>query len=318
MAADDELDGCHPAVVLDARPTLSRAEPGGANFNMTLTNPAPLSIPEGLPILLRDLIHEYTGIYFDAGRFDILLEKLAPLVSARGYRSYMEYYYLLKYEDRQRIEWQQVIEVLSVQETYYWREIAQINLLVKNVVPAWFASKQTPLRIWSAACATGEEPYTIAIALQEAGWGNHPIEIVGSDASEVALGRARRAIYRERSFRSMPAELREKYFREVPEGFETTPLIRSRVRFHRANILEKREIAGLSSAPVIFCRNLFIYFSPETIRRALYFLADAMPSEGYLFVGASESLRKLSDDFDLQEIQGAFVYVRRPRPEARR
>jgi chemotaxis protein methyltransferase CheR len=298
---------------------LSRAghDVPNSSGTMTLTNPAPLSIPEGLPVLLRDLIHEYTGIYFDAGRFDIMLEKLAPLVSARGYRSYMEYYYLLKYEDRQRIEWQQVIEALSVQETYFWREIAQVNVLVNLLVPGWFKIGQTPLRIWSAACATGEEPYTIAIALQEAGWGNHPIEIVASDASEMALAKARRGIYRERSFRSIPAHLRKKYFTEGAEGDELTPLIRSRVRFHRANILEKREIAGLSSAPVIFCRNVFIYFSPDTIRRALYYFADGMPSGAHLFVGASESLRKLSDDFDLQEIHDAFVYVRRPWPEAR-
>jgi chemotaxis protein methyltransferase CheR len=310
--------GAIPPSCLNASQQLSGAGPGAAKSDILLTQSARLSIPEGLPVLLRDLIHEYTGIYFDAGRLDIMLEKLAPLVSARGFRSYMEYYYLLKYEDRQRIEWQQVIEALSVQETYFWREISQINVLVNILVPRWFALGQTPLRIWSAACATGEEPYSIAIALQEAGWGHLPIEIVGSDASEVALAKARRAIYRERSFRSMPAELRKKHFTEVPEGFELMPQIKSRVRFHRANILEKREIAGLSSAPLIFCRNVFIYFSPDTIRRTLYYLAEDMPCGSHLFVGASESLRKLSDDFDLQEIQDAFVYVRRPRPEARR
>src|SRR5687768_10946594 len=98
---------------------------------------APLSVPEGLPALLRDLIHEYTGIHFDAGRFDIMLEKLADLVRARGFSSYMEYYYLLKYDDPLRREWQRVIEVLSVQETYFWREMGQINALVKHFVPRW-------------------------------------------------------------------------------------------------------------------------------------------------------------------------------------
>lgn len=280
----------------------------------TLTSAGPLSVPEGLPALLRDLIHEYTGIHFDTPRLDIMLEKLADLVRARDYTSYMEYYYLLKYEDRQRIEWQRVIEVLSVQETYFWREMSQINALAHTLVPRWFASGRRPVRIWSAACATGEEPYTIAIALQEAGWGNHPIEIVASDASEAALEKARRGVYRERAFRSLPPHLRRKYFTAAGNGFQLAPDIMSKVRFHRANILEKREIAGLSSAPFVFCGNVFIYFSHDTIRRALYLFADGMPSGAHLFVGASESLLKLTDQFDLQEIQDAFVYVRRDHP----
>ena len=271
---------------------------------------APLSVPEGLPALLRDLIHEYTGIHFDAARFDIMLEKLADLVRARGFRSYMEYYYLLKYDDPLRQEWQRVIEELSVQETYFWREMGQINALVKQFVPRWFANDRTPLRIWTAACATGEEPYTIAMALCEGGWGNHPIEIMASDASELAIEKARAGIYRERSFRSIPLSVRQRYFVEKGKAFQLNADIMRRVRFQRANILDKREIVGLASAPVVFCRNVFIYFSPETIRRTVYFFADAMPSGGHLFVGASESLLKLTDQFDLQEFGEGFVYVR--------
>jgi chemotaxis protein methyltransferase CheR len=86
-----------------------------------------------------------------------------------------------------------------------------------------------------------------------------------------------------------------------------------RVQFHQANILESKEIALLASSPVIFCRNVFIYFSPDTIRRALYLFANAMPPGGHLFVGASESLLKLTDQFELQELGDAFVYVRRER-----
>jgi chemotaxis protein methyltransferase CheR len=277
----------------------------------------PLTVPEGLPTLLRDLILEHTGTYFDASRYDVMLEKLADLVRARGHRSYMEYYYLLKYEDKNRIEWQRVIEALSVQETYFWREIAQIRALVDVVVPRWFAREHTPLHIWSAACASGEEPYSISMALDEAGWGRHPIHIVGSDVSEVALEKARRAVYRERAFRSLPAGLQGKYFTAESDGFRLSAEIARRVRFVRANILDKREIAGLASSPVVFCRNLFIYFSVETIKRALYLFADGMPSGGHLFVGASESLLKLTDQFQLEEIQDAFVYVRRARPEKR-
>jgi chemotaxis protein methyltransferase CheR len=266
-----------------------------------------------LPALLRDLIHEHTGTYFDSARFDIMLEKLGDLARARGHRSYMEYYYLLKYEDKNRVEWQRVIDALSVQETYFWREMGQIRALVEVLVPRWFAQGRKPLRIWSAACATGEEPYSIAMALLEAGWGDHPIEIVASDASQAALEKARRAHYRERAFRNLPELLRQKYFMESGKGFQLSPAIMGRVQFQQANILETREIAGLAASPFTFCRNVFIYFSPDTIRRALYLFANAMPPGGHLFVGASESLLKLTDQFELQELGEAFVYVRRGR-----
>src|SRR4051794_26516374 len=138
--------------------------------------------PEPIPRLLRDLVHERTGIYFESDRFDTLLEKLQPRLTASGCRSYLDYYYILKYEENGPDEWRRVMDAFSVQETYFWREMDQVRALVDVVVPQWFANHTTPLRIWSAACATGEEPYTIAIALQDAGWGDRPIEIVASDA----------------------------------------------------------------------------------------------------------------------------------------
>jgi chemotaxis protein methyltransferase CheR len=274
-----------------------------------------LAVPEGLPCLLRDLVHEHTGIYFDATRLELMLEKMGDLIRTRGHRSFMEFYYLLKYDDPNRVEWQQVIEALSVQETYFWREMGQIHYLVEKLVPDWFAKQRLPLRIWTAACATGEEPYTIAMALAEKGWANHPIEIMASDASLCAVSKAQKGLYRERAMRSLPDDVRVKYFTEAGNGYQLSPDIMNRVSFRKANVLEPREIAGMVASPVIFCRNVFIYFSPETIRRALYLFANAMPSGGHLFVGASESLLKLTNEFDLQELPDAFAYVRRERKE---
>src|SRR5690606_339257 len=155
--------------------------------------------PEPVPRLLRDLIHERIGVYFESSRLDSLLEKLADRARTRQCATFLDYYYLLKYEETGDDEWLRVMDAFSVQETYFWRELDQINALVNVVVPAWFQNHSGTLRIWSAACATGEEPYSIAIALKEAGWGNHPIEIYASDASEAALAKARGGIYRERS-----------------------------------------------------------------------------------------------------------------------
>ena len=269
--------------------------------------------PEGTARLLRDIVHDHTGTFFELDRVGSLLDKLEPLARERGCRSFLDYYYFLKLEGEVTGEWQRVMEALSVQETYFWREMDQVRALVDHIVPQWFAKHREPLRIWSAACATGDEPFTIAMALEEAGWFDRaPIEIVGSDASVNALEKAKRGIYRERAFRNLPVHLRNKYFQSVPHGSLISPRLLIRVRFQRANLVVPAEIEHLASAHVIFCRNVFIYFSHDAIRRTVGTFAQRMPHDGHLFVGVSESLLKISKDFDLQEIGGAFVY--RPTP----
>ena len=267
-----------------------------------------MRVPEGISRLLRDLIHNRTGLFFEDSRMGLLLEKLEPLAQRRGCHSFLEYYYALK--DNDRGEWDLAWDALSVQETYFFREAPQINALTTIIVPAWFQKSALPFHIWSAACATGEEPYTIAIALAEAGLAGHPIDIVASDASPAALAKARSGIYRERSFRALPPGLREKYFQPVPEGWQLSPEIMGRVTFLRANLLEPGEIAPLARVQAVFCRNVFIYFSPHSIRVALAVMAVRMAPGGCLFVGASESLLRLTTDYELKEIGGALVYVR--------
>ncbi|HEX8688475.1 MAG TPA: CheR family methyltransferase, partial [Pyrinomonadaceae bacterium] len=177
-------------------------------------NKGSLGVTGGADKLLRDLIHERTGLFFDNGKGDILADKLSPLVIERGFTSLLDYYYLLKYDEAAQGEWRNVMNALSVPETYFWREMDQVRALVEWVVPRWFAAPGAgPLKIWSAACATGEEPLTIAMALDEAGWlGRVPVEIHATYASTAAVEKARRGLYRERAFRNLPAELRARYF----------------------------------------------------------------------------------------------------------
>ena len=209
-------------------------------------------------MLLRDLVHDQTGIFFEPENFGTMLDKLRARAMHHGCQSYLDYYYILKYEERGPEEWLRVMDAFSVQETYFWRELGQVVALTKTVVPRWFKNTTLPLRIWSAACASGEEPYSIAIALLEAGLGHLPIDIRASDASEAALEKARRGVFRERSFRALPVELQQKYFRRVSEGWQIVPDIMRRVTFQHANLLAPTDTAELATSPVIFCRNVFI------------------------------------------------------------
>ena len=264
--------------------------------------------------MLRDLVHERAGVFFDADRLPSLGERLAPLVLDRGFQSFLEYYYLLKYDAGACGEWLRVMDAISVPETYFWREIDQVKAVVDHVVPALVRSLgYGPLRIWSVPCASGEEPLTIAMVLEEAGWfGRAAIEIHASDASPALVDRARNGRYRERAFRALPPALRERYFSADGDGWAVDPSLRARVRsWTVVNLLADEQVALLARSPIIFCRNVFIYFSDAATRHVVETFARSMPAPGYLCVGASESLLKLTSRFDLEEIGGAFVYMKR-------
>jgi chemotaxis protein methyltransferase CheR len=268
----------------------------------------------GLP-LLRDLIHDRMGLAYDNGRSELLTDRLAPLVVARGFRSFLDLYYLLKYDDRSADrDWLDVMNALSVQETYFWREIAQIRALTCRVLPELVRLAGTrPIRIWSAPCATGEEPLTIAMALEESGWFDRAaIEIHASDASTSAIDKARAGLYRERSFRALPEGLREKYFVERNGTSSPIPCLSSRISsWSVVNLMDRAAVLPHASSQIIFCRNAFIYFSPQSVKQVVSTLEEAMPVPGFLFLGASESLLSASDRFELEDVESAFVYTKR-------
>ena len=274
-----------------------------------------LALPEGASTLIKSLINQRTGMFFDNGKTDLLLDKLSPLVIERGFTSYLDYYYLLKYDATAFAEWQNVMNALSVQETYFWREIDQIRALVQTLVPQWHdRSGSSKLRIWCAACATGEEPLTIAIALNEAGWFERAsIEIWASDASSKAIDRATSGVYKERAFRNLPAHLRERYFKPEGAAWRIRSDIHSRINWTLANLMEEDQIAPMAAADFIFCRNVFIYFSESAISQVVRSFSRFIRPPGYLFVGAAESLLRMTTDFNLTEIDDAFVYVKRER-----
>jgi chemotaxis protein methyltransferase CheR len=263
--------------------------------------------------LLRDLVQERGGIFFETSRCDVLAERLAPLVIERGFESFLDYYYLLKYDEASATEWPRVMDALAVPETYFWREIDQIRAVVEVVVPALVTSlRGAPLRIWSVPCASGEEPLTIAMMLDQAGWFDRAaIEIHGSDASPAAIGRARSGRYRDRAFRMLPERLREDYFTRDGEAWTVQPRLAQRITsWSVVNLMAPEQVVLHAHVPVIFCRNVFIYFTESAIRAVVDRFADAMPPRGYLCIGASESLLRITTRFELEEIGGAFMYVR--------
>lgn len=273
-----------------------------------------LRVPERTIELLRDLIAGHTGVHFDDSRLDVLRDKLAPLAIERGFDSMLDYYYLLKYDADAEREWARAFDALSVQETYFWREADQFRALTTAIMPQLVQRRRSPIRIWSMPCATGEEPLSIAMALQEAGWFDRAaIEIHASDASEAALTRARNRRYGKRSFRQLPIDFQERYFSRDQDKDEWTvraDLFARVTSWSRVNLMQPAEAAPYGDSDVIFCRNLFIYFTPDGVRDVAARFAKWMPSPGFLCVGAAESLLRTGSGLELQDLGGAYVYVK--------
>ena len=282
----------------------------GGHHRTSLTQP--LALPDGPFVLLRELIVQRTGVLFDDLKRSLLADKLSSLVIENGFTSFLDYYYLLRYDAGAEAHWSQLLDRLAVPETYFWRQAEQFLSLAEIVAPTHAAAHPgQPLRIWSAACCTGEEPISIAIALAEAGLlDRSSVRIRGTDASALMIQRARTASYGERSFRQLPPALRDRWFEPDGDRWRPVARIRAAVEYDVANLARAEEIAPLAQADVIFCRNVFIYFADDAIRVAARTFGENIAADGYLFLGAAESLTRLGVDFELAEVGGAFAYVR--------
>lgn len=269
-----------------------------------------LGLLPGAVSLVRDLVHERTGLFYDNSRLPQMADRLAPLVANRGFDSFLDYYYLLKYDAASADEWRRVMDALSVPETYFWREQDQLQAVVDVIIPSLARQLARPLRVWSVPCASGEEPLTLAMMLEQRG-ALEQVEIEGSDASPAALATAAAGLYRERAFRSMPIQIRARYFTAEGSRWRIDPAIAGRVTWSLVNLLDTPEVERRARADVIICRNVFIYFSESAIRSVVENFARAMPPRAYLCVGAAESLLRLTDRFDLEQIGDAFVYAKR-------
>jgi chemotaxis protein methyltransferase CheR len=261
--------------------------------------------------LLRDTIESRTGITFGDDKRALLADKLAELVAAAGMSSFLEYYYALRYDDPRGEHLAALYDRLSVPETYFWRQPEQFTALAKEIAPRFFAEHPgRRLRVWCGACCTGEEPISVAIALAEAGLLESGVEIIGTDASRSMIATAIAGTYGERSFRQLPKALKDKYFEsDAGGGWRPRPRLTERIIYEVASLTAPETLDRFATANVIYCRNVFIYFSDDTIRGIANRIAELMPRDGYFFVGAAESLTRLGVELELAQIADAFVYV---------
>ena len=277
-------------------------------------------ISEGDFRALRDLIREKFGIYYDDAKQFLLLSRLQTRLVKRGFVSYAEYVTFLRIGAQRDAEWHELASVLSNNETYFFRERAQVRALCGPVLDDLLARTSFPrIRIWSAASSSGEEAYSLAIALLETGRiPETAISIRATDISERVLGLAQRGFYRTLSFRATEPPMIDKYFIPMGDGFVISDRIKRLVQFGELNLMDPAAIASVGPVDAIFCRNVLIYFDKPTQKRVVEAFAKPLRPGGYLFLGHAESLFHLTNVFEPILQPDSIVYRLRPTPvEAR-
>lgn len=270
-----------------------------------------LELPDDIFRLLRDAIYRRTGIWFSEGSKYLLQKRLSPRARELNFESFQKYHYFLQYDPRADAEFDEIYDLVTTKETYFFREPAQLSAFTEEIIPDILSHKSyKKIRIWSAGCSTGEEPYSIAMMLQESGYFDCAgFEIFASDISHQVLVRARKGQYRESAFRATDPSLRDKYFTRQPDGsWRIGDEIRNRVSFGRLNLYDEPRVALLGYVDIIFCRNVIIYFDEASKKTVVSNFYNRLLDGGYLLLGHSETLISLSTQFKLKHLKNDMVY----------
>jgi len=247
---------------------------------------------------IRDLIRARFGIYYDDAKQFLLLSRLQTRLVKRGLDGYRSYVQFLQSNPQREAEWLELASVLSNNETYFFRERAQLRSLVGDILTELQAHSPR-LRLWSAACSSGEEPYSLAMTLLESGRiAESMISLKATDISQRVLDLCQKGFYRALSFRATEPAMIQKYFSPMGDGFLLSEKIRKMVSFSTLNLMDENAIAAQGPLDAIFCRNVLIYFDKPTQKRVVEAFAKALRPGGYLFLGHAESLFHLTDVFE--------------------
>jgi chemotaxis protein methyltransferase CheR len=259
----------------------------------------------------REFFYRKTGIQFDPSKRYFVDKRLVERIELTSSRTFRNYFTMLRFETSGE-ELQRLTNLMTVNETYFFREEYQFQCLVKSILPELTSRTKVrrPLRIWVIPSSSGEEPYSIALYILEhwpgiAAW---DIEIVSSDIDTEILARARRGLYSDRSVQHLPATLLRKYFTHTPEGYQLCDDLRASVEFTRVNLSDRAETRAYRDFDVIFCRNLLIYFDDVSRKAAAETFYDALRPGGYICLGHSESMSRCSSLFRVTKFPEALVY----------
>jgi chemotaxis protein methyltransferase CheR len=275
------------------------------------TAPDQIGMTEADYAVFEDFFYRRTGIHLPAAKRYFVTKRLARRLQATGKADFRSYFAALRAEAAQ-VEFQALVNEMTVNETYFFREDHQFRCLVSSILPEISRRRpHQPLSIWSTPCSTGEEPYSIAIFLLEywAGLPDHDVSLIASDIDTNVLAAARRGVYGERAFQCMPADIRARYFEPTRGGLTRIGTsLQDSVEFLKVNLIAPPPRLQRRDIDVVFCRNLLIYFDQAAQRQAVDGIAAALRPGGYVLLGHSESMSRISSLFAVRRFPEGIVY----------
>jgi chemotaxis protein methyltransferase CheR len=259
----------------------------------------------------REYFYRKTGIQFEPSKRYFVDKRLLERMAATDNATFRNYFMMVRFQASGE-ELQTLTNLMTVNETYFFREEYQFRCLVDSALPDLVARKRDdkPIRIWVMPSSSGEEPYTIAICLMErwADIARVDVEIIASDIDTRILNSARRGLYSDRAVGQMPKTYLAKYFRRGKDGYQITDELRETVEFTRVNLSDRVDTRAYRDFDIVFCRNLLIYFDDVSRKAAAETFYDALKPGGYIFLGHSESMSRMSSLYQVRKFPEAIVY----------
>lgn len=262
----------------------------------------------------RSYIYELCGIYFQDNKKYLLESRLLKRIRFLNLKSYDEYFSYIKFRSNGN-ELKYLYEVITINETYFFRNQPQLDALVKFLIPEILNSphklNKNKIRIWSAASSSGEEAYSIAMLFNEMikpKFPNVQLEIIGTDINYSVVETAKKGIYKEYSVRNTPAYFIKKYFVKEDNQYMLKPEIKSMAQFNTLNLSDEKAMKMMRNFDVIFCANVLIYFDLKSKIKVVTNLYDSLNKNGYLFIGYSETLHGVSKAFKLKSYPKTIGY----------
>jgi len=264
---------------------------------------------------IRDLIYKVAGIFHADNRFSLLQDRCARRIGALKLSSLSEYYERLTLHSDRDSELHQLLNEITIGETCFFRNQPQLDAFRQIVLPEVVKNRSRlgfrQLKIWSAGCSTGEEPYTLAMILMEESQGllnGWTYNIIATDLNDRSVAAAKQATYSDYALRNTPGWIRDKYFRQEGSRFRVHEKVAAAVSVSRVNLLDDSKMLFMRGMDVIFCCNVLIYFDGASKRRVIRHFYSNLVTGGYFFLGHSESLFNVTDDFELVAFPGASAY----------
>ena len=292
----------------------------GAAGTKPVLKPETEDLKDPAYLKIRDLVYEVSGIYQAEEKMYLLASRCARRMAAVNAKTPAEYLSHLTTRANRAAELRSLLNEITIGETYMFRSPSQLEALRTVILPQLIKSKNAMgfkrLRLWSAGCSTGEEPYTLAMFLLEesakllSGW---TFDILATDLNDNSLSAAKAGIYGEYALRSTSELLRKKYFKPYDEKrLQVSDQLKSLIRFDRVNLSDDSKMIFLKGLDLIFCCNVLIYFDLNSKRRVMQHFHSNLLSGGYLFLGQAESLYQVDDRFRLVHFPGAIGYWKAP------